>query len=381
MSWRGIQGGISAARLGHDVVLTPAPTLYFDNLQSRRDDEPAGRLNIVPLSQVYNFDPLPSALNAEDGRHILGAQANLWSEYLVSAWSVQHAAFPRVDALSEAVWTQPSRKSWAGFLNRLPTQMQRYHRQAIAAADSAFAVDFQVANGRNSALKNGRGEVLLANQTAFGQIRYTLDGSEPGLQAKAYSAPLAIDFGTVIKAAAFTADGTPLAAVRTYQFDADTLLRRSSSQLDSCPGVDLSLRLPLTADSPARSPAYDVDLLNSCYIYRKALLSEGSALRFAVARLERNFLLANRKNQVKSYPAKTPFGELVVYLDHCEKGPELARISLPDPAASEARLEFAAAIPPVPGEHDLCLIFTAPTTGPLYVIDAVNLAPHDPSKM
>ena len=144
MSWRGTQGAITAARLGHDVVMSPAPALYFDNLQSRRDDEPAGRLGIVPLSQVYNVELMPPVLSAEEARRVLGAQANLWSEYLPSNWYLQHATFPRIDALSEAVWTPPSKMNWAGFLARLPAQMQRYKRQGIAAADVAFAVDFQL---------------------------------------------------------------------------------------------------------------------------------------------------------------------------------------------------------------------------------------------
>ena len=368
MSWRGIQGAITAARLGHDVVLSPAPTLYFDNLQSRRDDEPAGRLAIAPLSQVYNFEIMPPALSPEEGRNVLGAQANLWSEYLLSGWYVQHAAFPRVDALSEALWTPSSHMSWAGFLDRLPAQMQRYRRQGIAAADSAFAVGFQVVNGRNAAVRSGAGAVMLFNQTAFGKIRYTLDGSEPNFQAKLYTAPLALAPGAVIKATAFSDDGLALAAVRSYEFSTASLLARSSNQLEACPGGNLGLRLPLTPNSPAVAPVYDVDLFQSCYIYPKAPLSGVRALQFEIARLPRNFALANHKNQVKSYPAHTRFGELAVYQDRCETGPELARVALPDPATSEAQQSIQAAIAPMPGEHDLCLIFTAPTSGPLYVI-------------
>jgi hexosaminidase len=105
-------------------------------------------------------------LSAEEGRHVLGAQGNLWSEYLLSGWYLQHAAFPRMDALSEVVWTRPSRMSWAGFLNRLPAQVQRYRREGIAAADSAFAVNFRVVNGRNAALQNGGGAVMLFNVRA-----------------------------------------------------------------------------------------------------------------------------------------------------------------------------------------------------------------------
>lgn len=373
MSWRGTRGAITAARLGHDVVMSPAPTLYFDNLQSRRDDEPAGRLAVVPLSQVYNFEVLPAVLSAEEGRHVLGAQANLWSEYLLSSWYLQHAAFPRVDALSEAVWTPPSRMGWAGFLARLPAQMRRYERQGIDAADAAFAVDFQLIDGRNAALQTGTGAVALLDQTGFGEIRYTLDGSAPSLLSQRYFEPLKLEFGAVVKAAAFTEDGVQLAAERTYHFNADTLLTRSSNQLRFCPGDTLGLRLPLKPDSPAVAPVFNVNLLDSCYIYPKALLTDVTALRFDIARLPRNFGLANRKNQVKSHPARTYFGELVVYRERCERGAEIARAALPDPAKSDSRQRLGIAIAPSRGEHDLCFVFTAPISGPLYAIDAVQL--------
>ena len=373
MSWRGTQGAIAAARLGHDVVLSPAPTLYFDNLQSRRDDEPAGRLAIAPLQQVYNFDVMPTVLSAEEGRHVLGAQSNLWSEYLLSGWYVQHAAFPRVDALSEAVWTQPSNMRWGGFLERLPAQMQRYRRQAIAAADSAFAVDFQLADGRNFALQNGGSAVTLVNQTAFGKIRYTLDGSEPTARSKLYTAPLALELGAVVRAATFSAEGLPLAAARTYNFNAATLLRRSSNELQACPGGDLGLRVPLTPNSPAIAPVYDIDLFHSCYVYPKALLNGVTALQFDIARLARNYSLANHKNQVQSHPAQTPFGELAVYQDHCATGTQIARAALPDPATSDNRQSLEIPISPTHGEHELCFIFTASTQGPLYAIDDIKL--------
>ena len=382
MSWRGTQGAISAARLGHDVVLSPAPTLYLDNLQSRRDDEPAGRLSIAPLSQVYTFQVMPTVLSAEEGRHVLGAQANMWSEYLMSAWYVQHAAFPRVAALSEAVWSQPASMSWARFLERLPAQMQRYHRQGIAAADSAFAVDFQLADGRTAALQAGRGAVTLGNQTAFGQIRYTLDGSEPTMQSKLYTRPLLLGLGTVIEAAAFSQDGRLLAATRSYNFNADTLLRRSSSELQGCPPGDLGLRLPLTPDSPAAAPVYDMDVFHSCYVYSKAFLTGARAVSFDIARLPRNYGLANNytteeaRDQVKSYPARTPFGELVIYQDHCETGPELARAALPDPASSDNRQSLEIPIAPLEGEHNLCFIFTASTEGPWYVIGSAKVVRH-----
>ena len=373
MSWRGTQGAIRAARLGHDVVLSPAPTLYFDNLQSRRDDEPAGRLAIAPLSQVYNFEVMPTVLNAEEARHVLGAQANLWSEYLLSGWYVQHAAFPRVDALSEALWSRASSMNWSGFLERLAVQIQRYRRQGIEAADSAFAVDFQLAQGRNRALSAGGGAVTLVSQTDFGQIRYTLDGSAPTLESKLYSAPLELKLGVEIKAATFTDRGLPLATARSYRFDADTLLTRISNQLRPCAGGDFGLRVPLTPDSPAVSPVYDIDLFHDCFLYPMAPLDGVKGLGLNIARLARNYGLAHEAKFVKVYPARTPFGEMVVYRDRCETGDEVARVPLADPATSANRNFLRVPMPATTGEHDLCVLFTAPTNGPFYAIDDMKL--------
>jgi hexosaminidase len=135
----------------------------------------------------------------------------------------------------------------------------------------------------------------------------------------------------------------------------------------------LRLRLPLTPNSPAIAPVYNVDLLNACYIYPRAP-GGVTALELSIARLARNFGLANHKNQLKSHPALTRFGEVVVYQDHCEGGLELARVPLADPATSEARQVVEAAIGPVAGQHDLCLLFTAAADGPLYAIDEVRLS-------
>jgi hexosaminidase len=132
-------------------------------------------------------------------------------------------------------------------------------------------------------LENGAGTVTLGNQTAFGQVRYTLDGSEPTLQAKLDTQPLLLKLGTVIKAAVLSRNGGLLAAARSYEFSADTLLRRSSNQLQPCPGGDLGLRLPLTPDSPAAAPVYDMDVFHS---------------------------LDEAQDQVKSYPAQTLFSNM-----------------------------------------------------------------------
>jgi hexosaminidase len=139
MSWQGEAGGIAAARAGHDVVMAPSPLMYFDHVQSARHNEPPGRPDIVSLHDVYAYEPVPHALDAAQARHVLGAQANLWTEYMDTPQRVEHAAFPRAAALAEALWSPDSRRDWPGFLARLPQQFARYRRFGIAYADSVFA--------------------------------------------------------------------------------------------------------------------------------------------------------------------------------------------------------------------------------------------------
>jgi hexosaminidase len=139
MSWRGEDGGVAAARAGHDVVMAPSPLMYFDHIQSDSHDEPPGRPDVVSLHDVYAYEPVPQALDAAQARHVLGAQANLWSEYLDTPQRVEHAAFPRAAALAEVLWSPTARRDWPGFLARLPEQFVRYRLLGIAYADSVFA--------------------------------------------------------------------------------------------------------------------------------------------------------------------------------------------------------------------------------------------------
>jgi len=138
MSWHGAAGGIEAARSGHDVVMAPSPMLYFDHFQSSRHEEPPGRPAVVSLADVYAYEAAPADLDAAQARHILGAQASLWTEYMDTPQRLEHAAFPRAAALAEALWTPVSGRDWADFRARLPAQMARWRGAGIAAADSEF---------------------------------------------------------------------------------------------------------------------------------------------------------------------------------------------------------------------------------------------------
>jgi N-acetyl-beta-hexosaminidase len=125
-SWRGIDGAVTAAKAGHDAVLSPAPTLYFDNRQAEGRDEPSGRGAIVTLSNVYDFDPAPAALTADERRHIIGVQANIWTEHIREQDNVAYAVFPRAAALAELGWSPAAAHDRAGFLARMPAELGRY---------------------------------------------------------------------------------------------------------------------------------------------------------------------------------------------------------------------------------------------------------------
>jgi hexosaminidase len=125
MSWRGTAGGIAAARAGHDVVMAPTSNTYLDYAQSRDPGEPVGQTALLTLGKVYAFDPVPDELEPQFARHILGGQAQVWTEYMADAKAVEYMAFPRLTALAEAVWTPKSRKDYASYVARLAPHLDR----------------------------------------------------------------------------------------------------------------------------------------------------------------------------------------------------------------------------------------------------------------
>ena len=130
MSWRGTEGGIEAAKQGHDVIMTPGTHLYFDYYQadsSLRAHEPiTGSTRHTTLEKVYRYEPIPDELSAEQANHILGAQANVWTEYMPNFKQVQYKSLPRMTALSEVVWSPKASRDSADFHRRLQAMARRY---------------------------------------------------------------------------------------------------------------------------------------------------------------------------------------------------------------------------------------------------------------
>jgi hexosaminidase len=125
MSWRGTDGGAAAAKSGHDVVMAPNSFTYFDYYQSKSPGEPLAIGGFLPVDKVYSFEPVPADLTPDQAKHILGAQGQLWSEYMPTTSHLEYMAFPRAIALAEVTWSQPDRKNFADFRARMLVHEQR----------------------------------------------------------------------------------------------------------------------------------------------------------------------------------------------------------------------------------------------------------------
>ena len=175
MSWRGTEGGITAARMGHDVVMTPTSDMYFDQSQtlaSQLEEIPVG--GFINVMKVYSYEPLPASITPEQQKHILGCQANVWCEYMPEERIRQYQILPRLAALSEVQWTMPERKNYKDFLKRLPKMLSIYDHYGYNYAKHIF----DVACSYSVNVEKGSLEVSLST-LGNDPIYYTLDGTSP----------------------------------------------------------------------------------------------------------------------------------------------------------------------------------------------------------
>jgi hexosaminidase len=357
MSWRGTKGGIEAAHAGHPVVMAPSPDLYLDHLQSAAADEPSGRPDLRTLADVYAFDAT-AGMDAAAAAHVLGAQANLWTEHMRTPAMVEHAAFPRLAALAETLWSPASTRDWSGFIARLASQMERYRARGVAAAWSAFEVNIaDTANG-----------ITLANPAGL-SMRYATDGGEPDSNALPYREPLMEKGATMLRAATFLG-GHRVGEIATRLPDAAD--SRASNELGQCSGK-LVLRIEDDAPSTGTRAFFNVDLFDPCWTWPRAPLDGVAGIRVDVGQVPYNFQLG--KDIANIVPRPKPEragGELLVHRDGCQ-GPMLARIPLPDARTQPGVTPLDAVMDPQAGMHDLCFVFSGEDRDPLWAIERVKL--------
>ncbi len=371
MSWRGTKGAIEAARQGHDVVLSPDPDLYFDHLPGDLPDEPAGRPKVLSLHDVYEFNPVPKELDAVQAKHVLGAQANLWSEYFRTDASVARAAFPRAAALAEVLWSPANAHDWNSFLARLTVLQSRYRALGLGYAQSAFAV--RIDADLDAQRKNAH--VTLANQTGFGAIHYTLDGSAPSAQSPLYSVPFDAPATGEIRATAFL-HSEPLADARTRNLDRTALLHRNSAELAQCnPASGVILKLPEDVPANATRDAFVVDIFDPCWSWPQANLDGIDHIEIDAASMPYNFQLwKDAKNIVERKPATYPIGELQLLVGRCDSAPART-ISIAPLLTRSLDHKLSIPVADIGGTHDICLRFATGRHDPMWVIRSVQLVP------
>jgi len=208
MSWRGVKGGLEASEAGHDVVMTPNSHCYFDYYQGDQDAEPLAWGGNLPLSKVYQFDPVVEGMSEEQAKHVLGGQANLWTEYVPTKAQAEYMTYPRLAALAETVWSSKDNRNWDDFSNRVSSLFQRYGIMGVNYAKSAY----QVTTETSVNTENGVISIALKSEFSQADIRFSLDGSDITSASKKYSAPVDIDRTTNIKAQVFK-DGEPVGAI------------------------------------------------------------------------------------------------------------------------------------------------------------------------
>lgn len=194
MSWRGEQGGIDAANMGHNVIMTPEAYAYFDRYQSRQiQNEPYNFGSYVPLEKVYNYNPLAGISDSNKQKYVIGIQGNIWTEYILSGNMVFYMAYPRALALAENAWSDSTGKDYSAFLLKLPTQLYRLEKEHIT-----FRIPEPIGL-KNIKVDSGVAKVDLVPSVKNAKIYYTLDGSVPTVNSTLYEKPftLAVPFSGV----------------------------------------------------------------------------------------------------------------------------------------------------------------------------------------
>jgi len=201
MSWRGTKGAVEAAKQKHNVIMTPTSHCYFDYYQSTNPDEPIAIGGFLPLEKVYDFNPIPVELNANEAQYVLGAQGNIWTEYIPTEDQVEYMAFPRILAMSEVVWSKNENKNYLDFAKRIENFNKRLDLLDVNYANHLYEIEGELIS------KNNENYYKLSTKLDNKAIYFTeVDGGSLTSFATIYESPILIKNSTTIKAAVFEPD-------------------------------------------------------------------------------------------------------------------------------------------------------------------------------
>lgn len=199
MSWRGVEGGIAAAKMGHDVIMTPNKYCYFDYYQADPESEPPAIGGMITLRTVYSFDPVPEELTSAEAKHILGAQGNLWTEYIPTPSQAEYMALPRMAALAEVTWSPKKVRDWNDFLFRLQEQFIRLDHMKVNYSRGSYGINVKTVKGP----KENSITLHLDSEQFNPEIHYTLDGRETTSASPRYTGPIPFTGNGIVRAGIF----------------------------------------------------------------------------------------------------------------------------------------------------------------------------------
>jgi hexosaminidase len=214
MSWRGMEGGIEAAKQKHDVIMATSTHLYLDYYQSKSPLEPLAIGGLTTLEKVYSLEPVPSELNTEEKKYIKGVQALLWTEYVPNGEIAEYMLYPRLAAAAEIAWSD-EKKDYPNFKARLNSQLERYQFMALNYSKAIYDLEYGLVK-----TKTGDFALKIYGDVPNTQIRYTTDGSEPNEKSYVYAetkAPLLLNSPN-LQAKLFSKTGAPLGSVSSQPF-------------------------------------------------------------------------------------------------------------------------------------------------------------------
>ena len=202
MSWRGVAGGLQAVRMGHDAIMTPNTFFYLDYYQALdKENEPLAIGGYLPVEKCYSYEPFTADMTDEEKSHVLGVQANLWTEYIPTPEHLHYMLLPRMAALSEVQWCQMENKNWERFLDSADEFCSIYdvmgYKYGTHLFDTRGKISIDKDKGCVSVALEAQGDT---------PIRYTLDGSEPTSESALYTDPIEITESCTLKAKSDRAD-------------------------------------------------------------------------------------------------------------------------------------------------------------------------------